>query len=29
MHTPYADTDILQTLCADSALGQGSQKVHM
>ena len=28
MHTQYADTDVLQTLCADSTLSQGSQKVH-
>ena len=26
MHTPYADTDVLQTLCADSALRSGLTK---
>ena len=27
-HTPYADTDVLQNLCADNALKSGLKKVH-
>ena len=27
-YTPYADTDVLQTLSSDVHLGQGSKKVY-